>query len=572
MLDYLIKGATIVDGTGAPSQEGDVGVRDGKVVAVGQTDEPASTVFDADGLMVAPGFVDPHTHYDAQLFWDPLATPSNVHGVTTVIGGNCGFTLAPIHAEDADYTRRMMAKVEGMPLAALEHGVEWSWESFSEYLKRLDGGIGVNAGFLVGHCAIRRYVMGADAIGNEASPAQLEAMVRVLHESIEAGGLGFSTTQSSTHSDGDGQPVASRWSSRDELIALCTATGQHEGTTLEAIVQGCLDKFNDDEIALLTDMSAAARRPINWNVLTVDSRVPERVTRQLSASTLARQHGGRIVALTMPVLVPMNMSFLNYCALFMLPGWGDVLNLPVPERIRKLQDPAVRAEMMRRANSDEAGVFRRLADFGHYVIGDTYSPANEGLKGKVVGELAKQRGGDPFDVLIEIVINDQLQTILWPMPPDNDPDTWTLRREVWEDDRALLGGSDAGAHLDRMCGAPYTTRFVGDMIRGRQLLPVEEAVRLITDAPAQLFGLKGRGRIAPGYWADLAVFDPATIGSDPATLVADLPGGSSRLTANSQGMIRVLVNGVETVADGKATGATPGTILRSGTDTRSVTP
>jgi N-acyl-D-aspartate/D-glutamate deacylase len=338
-------------------------------------------VFDADGLIVAPGFVDPHTHYDAQLFWDPLATPSNVHGVTSVIGGNCGFTLAPIHAEDADYTRRMMAKVEGMPLAALEHGVEWSWESFSEYLKRLDGGIGVNAGFLVGHCAIRRYVMGADAIGNEASPAQLEAMVRVLHESIEAGGLGFSTTQSSTHSDGDGQPVASRWSSRDELIALCTATGQHEGTTLEAIVQGCLDKFNDDEIALLTDMSAAARRPINWNVLTVDSRVPERVTRQLSASTLARQHGGRIVALTMPVLVPMNMSFLNYCALFMLPGWGDVLNLPVPERIRKLQDPAVRAEMMRRANSDEAGVFRRLADFGHYVIGDTYSPANEGLKG-----------------------------------------------------------------------------------------------------------------------------------------------------------------------------------------------
>jgi N-acyl-D-aspartate/D-glutamate deacylase len=227
---------------------------------------------------------------------------------------------------------------------------------------------------------------------------------------------------------------------------------------------------------------------------------------------------------------------------------------------------------MRRANSDEAGVFRRLADFGHYVIGDTYSAANEGLKGKVVGELAKQRGGDPFDVLVEIVINDQLQTILWPMPPDNDPDTWTLRREVWEDDRALLGGSDAGAHLDRMCGAPYTTRFVGDMIRGRQLLPVEEAVRLITDAPAQLFGLKGRGRIAPGYWADLAVFDPATIGSDPATLVADLPGGSSRLTANSQGMVRVLVNGVETVADGKATGATPGTILRSGTDTRSVTP
>jgi N-acyl-D-aspartate/D-glutamate deacylase len=537
-----------------------------------EDDEAATTTLDADGLMVAPGFVDPHTHYDAQLFWDPLATPSNVHGVTTVIGGNCGFTLAPLHAEDADYIRRMMAKVEGMPLAALENGVEWTWESFADYLKCLEGGIGVNAGFLVGHCAIRRYVMGADAVGKEATPEQLDAMVKILHESLEAGGLGFSTTQSNTHSDGDGQPVASRWATRDELVALCSAAGQHEGTTLEAIVQGCLDRFNDDEIALLTDMSVAAGRPINWNVLTVDSRVPERVTRQLGASTTASQTGGRIVALTMPVLVPMNMSFLNYCALFMIPGWGDVLNLPVRERIARLQDPEVRAEMMRRATSEEAGVFRRLADFRHYVIGDTYSAANEGLKGKVVGDLAKQQGKDAFDALIEIVIKDDLRTILWPMPPDNDPDTWALRRQVWGDGRAMLGGSDAGAHLDRMCGAPYTTRFVGDMIRGRQLVPLEEAIRLITDAPAQLFGLKDRGRIQPGYRADLVIFDPTTVGSEPATLVADLPGGTARLTADSLGVVRVLVNGVETVIDGKATGATPGTLLRSGIDTRTVKP
>jgi N-acyl-D-aspartate/D-glutamate deacylase len=571
MLDYLITGATIVDGTGGPSRQGNVGVRDGRIVSA-EDDEAATTTLDADGLMVAPGFVDPHTHYDAQLFWDPLATPSNVHGVTTVIGGNCGFTLAPLHAEDADYIRRMMAKVEGMPLAALENGVEWTWESFADYLKCLEGGIGVNAGFLVGHCAIRRYVMGADAVGKEATPEQLDAMVKILHESLEAGGLGFSTTQSNTHSDGDGQPVASRWATRDELVALCSAAGQHEGTTLEAIVQGCLDRFNDDEITLLTDMSVAAGRPINWNVLTVDSRVPERVTRQLGASTTASQTGGRIVALTMPVLVPMNMSFLNYCALFMIPGWGDVLNLPVRERIARLQDPEVRAEMMRRATSEEAGVFRRLADFRHYVIGDTYSAANEGLKGKVVGDLAKQQGKDAFDALIEIVIKDDLRTILWPMPPDNDPDTWALRRQVWGDGRAMLGGSDAGAHLDRMCGAPYTTRFVGDMIRGRQLVPLEEAIRLITDAPAQLFGLKDRGRIQPGYRADLVIFDPTTVGSEPATLVADLPGGTARLTADSLGVVRVLVNGVETVIDGKATGATPGTLLRSGIDTRTVKP
>jgi len=291
------------------------------------------------------------------------------------------------------------------------------------------------------------------------------------------------------------------------------------------------------------------------------------VPRQLEASDRAREAGGRIIALTMPVLVPMNMSFRNYCALFMLPGWGDVLNLPVPERIAKLRDPEVRRTMIERANTPEAGVFRRLANFKRYVIGDTFSKANEGLKGRVVGDIASERGQDPFDALIDIVINDELGTILWPMTPDNEPPDWELRRSVWEDERVLLGGSDAGAHLDRMCGAPYTTRFVGDMVRGRKLLSLERAVQLVTDKPARLFGLRGRGRLAEGFHADLVVFDPETIGSEQASLVADLPGGSARLTAGSTGVVRVYVNGVETVADGASTGATPGTVLRSGRDT-----
>jgi N-acyl-D-aspartate/D-glutamate deacylase len=570
MLDYVIRGATVVDGTGRPGFRGTVGVAGGRIVAIGEVDSAATATFDAGGLVVAPGFVDPHTHYDAQLFWDPFATPSNAHGVTTVIGGNCGFTLAPLHHSDADYLRRMMAQVEGMPLAALEQGVDWRWESFGDYLATLEDGIAVNAGFLVGHCALRRYVMGPDAIGKSATGPQVEEMVRVLHQSIEAGGLGFSTTRSSTHSDGDGQPVASRHASRDELLALCRATGEHEGTTLEGIVPGCLDTFSDEEIELLVAMSAAARRPLNWNVLTVDSRAPERVTRQLSASTAAEAAGARIVALTMPVLVPMNMSFLTYCALNLLPGWGEILQLPVRERMTRLQDPETRRQMIARANSREAGVLRRLADFRRYVIGDTYAPANQGLSGRVVGDVADQRGQDAFDTLIEIVINDELRTILWPMPPDNDPDTWALRRQVWDDDRALLGGSDAGAHLDRMCGAPYTTRFMGDMIRGRQLVSLERAVQLITDAPARLFGLRERGLIAEGYHADLVVFDPDTVGSEPATLCHDLPGGAARLTAGATGVVRVLVNGVETVVDGKETGTVPGTVLRSGRDTRTV--
>ena len=575
-LDYLIKNGLVVDGTGGSSFIGDVGVRGNEIVAIvasadGGISEQADATYDATGKVIAPGFVDPHTHYDAQLFWDPFATPSNVHGVTTVLGGNCGFTLAPLKAQDADYTRRMMGKVEGMPLVALETGVQWTWETFGEYLDALEArGVGVNAGFLVGHCALRRYVMGPDAIGNEASPDQLKEIVALLHESIEAGGMGFSTTLSATHSDGDGKPVASRHASKEEVLALCAAVGEHEGTFLEGIVEGCLDTFRDDEVELLAEMSAVAGRSINWNVLTIDSRVPERVPRQLQASARAREIGGRVVALTMPVLVPMNMSFLNYCALFMLPGWIDVLGKPVDERIALLQDPVVRKAMIDRADSPEAGVFRRLSSFGRYVIGDTYSAANDGLKGRVVNDIAEERGLDAFDALIEIVINDGLKTILWPMPTDNDQATWQLRQQTWDEPDVMLGGSDAGAHLDRMAGAPYTTRFLGDAVRGRKLVALERAVQMITSEPASLFGLKHRGELHLGWYADIVVFDPEAVGSEDATLVADLPGQSVRLTAGSKGIDRVLVNGVETVRDGASTGVTPGIVLRSGRDTATV--
>lgn len=570
MLDQLIQGGTVVDGTGAPARLADVGIRDGRIVAIGEITEDSAEVIDATGLLVMPGVIDPHTHYDAQLFWDPGASPSNVHGVTTVIGGNCGFTLAPLRATDAAYTREMLASVEGMSVAALEAGVPWNWESFGDYLDQLEGNVGVNAAFLVGHCALRRYVMGADAVGAEASPSQLDEMRRVLAESLAAGGLGFSTTLSRTHTDGDGQPVPSRWSTTDELLALCSVVSEHDGTTLEAMTDGCLDRFSDDEIELFVSMSAAARRPLNWNVMTVDSREPGRVPRQLSASDAAAERGGRIVALTLPVQVPMNMSFLNHCGLFLIPGWGEILRLPVPERIAKLSEPETQAHLLERAGSPEAGVFRRLADFDNYIIGDTYSAANEGLKGRRVGDVAAERGQDGFATLVEVVVADDLATVLWPIPPDGDDASWELRRQVWADDRAMLGGSDAGAHLDRMCGAPFPTRFLGDTLRGRKLVTPERAVQLMTEVPARLFGLRDRGLLAMGYHADVTVVDPDTVGSELAELVHDLPGNSPRLTAGSIGVVRVLVNGVVTVVDGEATGELPGQVLRSGRHTDTV--
>ncbi|MFI1852139.1 amidohydrolase family protein [Streptomyces sp. NPDC020480] len=576
MLDHLIRAATVVDGTGAPAYVADVGLRDGRIAALaepGTVTEPARSAEDATGLVLAPGFVDPHTHYDAQLFWDPYATPSMNHGVTTVAGGNCGFTLAPLNPErpeDADYTRRMMSKVEGMSLVALEEGAPWNWHTFGEYLDALEGRTAVNAGFMVGHCALRRHVMGPDAIGGQPTAAQLDEMVRLLHAAMDAGAWGLSTTQSSTHSDGDRKPVASRHARPEELIALSRAVGEHEGTQIEAIVAGCLDRFSDDEIDLFVEMSAVAGRPLNWNVLTIDAAVPERVPRQLEASERARKAGGRIVALTMPILTPMNMSLGTFCALNLIPGWGDILGLPVPERIARLRDPAVREEMLRRAHSPEAGVFRRLANFERYVIGDTYSAANAGLTGRVVRDIAAERGTDAFGCLVEICAADELRTVLWPMPTDNDPASWELRRQTWEHPDVMLGGSDAGAHLDRMCGAPYTTRFLGDCLRGRRLVGLERAVRMLTDDPARLLGLRERGRVAEGYHADLVLFDPERIDAGRATLVHDLPGDSPRLDSRAIGVVSVRVGGVETIRDDQITGAIPGKVLRSGRDTETV--
>lgn len=574
-MDLAIRNATIIDGTGAPGRLGDVGIDGGRVVAIGAPGSgavgPATTEVDATGLMLAPGFVDPHTHYDAQLFWDPTGSPSNLHGVTTVIAGNCGFTLAPLTPGDGDYTRRMMAKVEGMPLAALENGIEWDWSTFPEYLDRLDGRLGVNAGFLVGHCALRRRVMGPESVEREATDAEVAAMRELLAEGIRAGGLGFSTTLARTHSDGDGKPVASRWAGKDELLALAAEVSEHPGTTLEFASDGCLDGFDDDEVDFMIAFSKAGNRPLNWNVLTIDSHAPERYRNQLAAMDRCAAEGAKVVALTMPVIVGMNMSFLTYCALNMMPDWGPILGLPLDERMERLRDPETRRFMEERAASPDAGVFARLTGWDTYVIGDTFSAENEGLTGRRVGDIAAERGAGAFDTLLDIVLADELRTVLWPGATDADPESWELRRQAWDHPSVMLGGSDAGAHLDRMQGANYPTRFIADCLRGRKLTTVERAVQMMTQVPAELFGLRDRGVIEEGAAADLVLFDPETIDSELLTMVDDLPGGTSRLYAGSVGVRSVWVSGVETVRDGQPTGSLPGRVIRSGTDTDTVT-
>ena len=570
MLDLLIRGGTVVDGTGAAARRTDIGVRDGLLV----TDvdgESATRTIDADGLVVAPGFVDLHTHYDAQLTWDPTASPSIFHGVTTVIGGNCGFTLAPAGAEHADYLMRMMARVEGIPVDALSTGLAWDWASYEDWLGRFDGSIAVNAGFLVGHCALRRSVMGAEATEREAKDDEIAEMQRLLADALRAGGLGFSSTQSNTHNDAEGRPVPSRAASAAELIALASAVRQHAGTTLEFITAGCLSGFSDDEVNLMTGMSVAADRPLNWNLLGVSAANPDFHNHQLAASDKAAERGGRIVALTLPHVMRIRLSFLTGFVLDGLPGWRETLHLPVAERISALSDPEVRQRLKAGADSEAAGMLRGLAKWERLDLAETFAPETAAYTGRSVGEVAAERGVDPFDALLDIVVADDLRTGLHPALPEGSDEDWKMRADVWRDPRTVVGGSDAGAHLDMMCGAIYSTSLLGSAVRDRQLLTVEEAIHQLTDVPARLYGLRDRGRIAPGAHADLVLFDPQTVGHGSDRTRNDLPGGAARLYADATGIEHVIVNGVEVATAGAATGASPGTLLRSGRDTETVT-
>ena len=576
MTTTAIVGGTVVDGTGAPPTPADVLVEGDRVVAVGPGVagagtrlEQDTTVIDATGQMVAPGFVDLHTHYDAQLFWDPNASPSPLHGVTTVLGGNCGFSLAPLGRGEADYVIEMMARVEGMPLSALRAGLPWDWSSFGEWLGRLDGRIAVNAGFLVGHSTLRRLVMGERAVGGTATPKDLDALETALHAALDEGALGFSTSQAHTHNDGAGQPVPSRAAGRDELERLAAAVRAHEGTTVELIVPGCLNGFSEEEVDFLATMSLLADRPVNWNVLGVSAMNPDGVWNQLAAGTAAAARGATVVALTLPHSMRLRLSFETGAILDGLPGWREVFALPVPERTAALADPDTRRRLDAGAQSDEAGILRALAQWERLVFEETFAPENADAEGRSVGEVARARGVTPFDALLDVVVADELRTGLCPPFPENEAD-WVLRSETWRDPRVIVGGSDAGAHLDTMCGAVYSTSLLGDGVRARGLLAWEQAVRLLTDVPARLYGLRDRGRLVPGAYADIAVFDPERIGHGPVRRRDDLPGGSSRLYAEAVGMGHVLVNGVPIVDGGAFTGAVPGRVLRSGRDTRTV--
>jgi N-acyl-D-aspartate/D-glutamate deacylase len=564
VLDVKIAGGSVVDGTGTARRRADVAIRDGRVVAIGDVDETATRTIDADGLVVAPGFVDIHTHYDAQAFWDPALTPSPLHGVTTVVGGNCGFTIAPLAASEADYLMRMLARVEGMPLESLEAGVPWDWQSFGEYLDRLDGTLAVNAGFLVGHSALRRVAMG-ERSHEPATDDDVATMRRTLGESLAAGGLGFSSSQAPTHNDGDGAPVPSRAATREELLALCDVVRRHPGTTLEFIPT--VGPFSEEHVALMAAMSATGGRPLNWNVLVVGAGT-DTYTEQLAASDRAAEQGGRVLALTVPAVMQLHLNFRSGFLFDALPGWGPTMALPDDEKLRALTDPDVRRRLREGAEAD-TGLFRAMLRWDRLEIAETFAPENERFTGRTVGDVAGELGAEPFDALLDIVVTDGLRTVLRPPVRGDDAESWRMRADAWRDPRVVVGASDAGAHLDMLATFSFSTSLLAAS-RTYDLVPLEEAVHLLTDVQAQLYGIRDRGRLTEGGCADVVVFDEDCVAPGPVQTRYDLPAGAGRLYAGAEGIEHVLVNGTEIVTGGELTGARPGALLRSGQDTETV--
>jgi N-acyl-D-aspartate/D-glutamate deacylase len=553
--DLVIKNGAVVDGSGFPPYRADVAIADGRIAEIGRVRGPAAATIDADGLFVAPGIIDLHTHYDAQPFWDRLCTSSVWHGVTTVLTGNCGLTLAPLRPEHREAMLATFCCVEDIPVKALGAVVPWTWETFAEYLQAIDQGLGVNMMPLVGHNPLRLGAMGQAAWERAATPDEIATMQRLLRESLEAGAWGWSTTASWTHAGPSGEPVPTRLAEDAERIALARTLGEWNRGVIEVLPRSAAWPDEADR-QHLRDVAQASGRPVFFLVFDADVRG------WLEAGA---HDGAQLYALARAI--PFNPRFTLKKTTFFknLDGWDVVMDLPPAERLAALGDPARRAQLREAATKPQRrrpGVPGRLVPWEAIVVHRARLDRNRALEGRGLAELAGKRGAHASDILLDLALEEGLETEF--QLRTRSPEEEAALADMVKSGRALPSQSDAGAHLNtNFCTAGESSYVLSEWVRERRLLSLEDAIRRLTFQPARIMGLHDRGLVREGLVADLMVFDLARVGIREDEVWQDGPAGAPRRVQGADGIDWVLVGGQVVLDHGKPTGALPGRVLRA---------
>ena len=554
MHDLIIDNATIYDGSGAVPRHGSVAIRGDRIAEVGVATGETHARIDATGLALMPGIIDTHTHYDAQITWDPFANPSPALGVTTVVMGNCGFTIAPCRPQDRDLVMRNLTHVEGMSIEALRSGIDWGFESFPEYLDMLErNGVGPNVACFVGHSGVRTFVMRGDAPKRAASVDEVTQMRAIVAEAMEAGACGFSTTRSGQHNGEAGIPMPSRLADHHEMKTL-SAVLRDYGKGLLMMTKGA-----DTPLPWIEELCAAADRPYLIAALLHSNLTPEATFEDLAHIGAARKRGRRMYGAVSPC--PLNFEFtLHEPYVFEgLRAWQPLMRMDEKEFAAALADPALRANLKSELTERSRRMF--TGEWEKAFVAQVADPAHAAYEGRSIGALAKSQAKHPVDFILDLALSENLDTMFTATLLNSDEES--VGRMI-QDENAIVSLSDAGAHLTFLCDAGFGLHVLGHWARDRKLMPVEQAVRKLTSEAADLFGIRRRGTIAPGMHADLLLFDPKTVGRGPAQRVFDLPSGASRLTTPATGVHGVWVNGKK-VADGsgiRADAPKAGKVLR----------
>jgi N-acyl-D-aspartate/D-glutamate deacylase len=554
--DLIIKNGMVVDGTGFSRYRADVAIEGGRIAEIGKIRGAAATTIDADGLFVAPGIIDLHTHYDAQPFWDKLCTSSIWHGVTTVLTGNCGLTLAPLRPEHREEMLATFCCVEDLPVASLSAVLRWSWETFDQFLDAIDHGLGVNMMPLVGHNPLRLSAMGQAAWERAATSDEIATMQSLLRAALEAGAWGWSTTVSPTHAGPKGQPVPTRLAANDERLALGRTLGEYNRGVIEILPPGAAQPDEADKQHLL-DVALTSGRPVFF--LTFDAEPRDYVER-------AARDGAQLYALLR--VIPFNPKFTLKKTTFFanLDVWDIVMALRLEDRLRVLADPAKRAELREAALQRQRrrpGVPGRFIKWSGIVVSKVVLPKNRALEGRGLAELAQEQGKHVADVMLDLALEERLETEfqLLTRSPEED----VSLAEFVKTGHAVPSQSDAGAHLNtNFCTAGESSYVLGQWVRERRLLSLEDAIRRYTFQPARIMGLHDRGLVREGLAADLVVFDLARIGVREDEISHDGPNGAPRRVQGAEGVEYVVVGGEVVLDHGKHTGALPGRVLRAG--------